>query len=121
MLRPRRSNSSRAKRQQKYRLRRSLFKSAHKFGVECDADVCVILRTRKDGRTFTFNTDSFEKFLPLIAELDHYYPTPMKTTPKDFTTEAKDSLCSQNQKCQKTSEDNQNGIILDDSFAKTER
>ncbi|OJJ52039.1 hypothetical protein ASPSYDRAFT_117831, partial [Aspergillus sydowii CBS 593.65] len=65
----RRSDSPRARSQQKYRLRKTLFKNANKYGAECDADVCVILRTRGDGRTFVFNTDSFEKFLPILQDL----------------------------------------------------
>lgn len=69
IARPRRLDSPRAKGQQRCRLRKSLFKSAHKYGVECDADVCVILRTQEDGRTFTFSTDSFDDFLPILQEL----------------------------------------------------
>ncbi|KAL4801314.1 hypothetical protein BDV18DRAFT_149490 [Aspergillus unguis] len=83
----RRSDSPRARSQQKYRLRKTLFKNANKYGAECDADVCVILRTRGDGRTFVFNTDSFEKFLPILQDLDRHYPPPVKKTPKDFTDE----------------------------------
>ena len=106
VAKPRRSDSPRARSQQKYRLRKTLFKSANKYGAECDADVCVILRTREDGRTFVFNTDSFEKFLPILQDLvrattinkyqmnlhcqDRHYPPPVKKTPKDFTDEVVD-------------------------------
>lgn len=95
IARPRWSDSPRAKGQQRCRLRKSLFKSAHKYGVECDADVCVILRTREDGRTFTFSTDSFDDFLPILQELDRHYPPPVKKTPADFTGGVADPQNSQ--------------------------
>jgi hypothetical protein len=36
---------------------------------ECNADTCVIIRTREDGKTFYFITDTFENFLPICKEL----------------------------------------------------
>jgi hypothetical protein len=69
MARRRQSNSRRAKSQQRLRLRRTLFKGAHKYACECNADTCVIIRTREDGKTFYFITDTFENFLPIRKEL----------------------------------------------------
>lgn len=69
MARRRHSNSRRAKSQQKLRLRRTLFKGAHKYASECNADTCVIIRTQEDGKTFYFTSDTFENFLPISKEL----------------------------------------------------
>lgn len=69
MARGRQLDSRRAKSQQRLRRRKTLFKGAHKYACECNADTCVIIRTREDGKIFYFITDSFEKFLPMPQEL----------------------------------------------------
>lgn len=66
------SNSSRAKNQQRCRRRKSLLKKAYEYGVECDADVYVVLRVRDDGQIYTFNSSG--QWLPSLQELVSFYP-----------------------------------------------
>lgn len=63
------SESSRAKSQQRSRRRKGLLKKAYEYGIECDADVYVVLRIRKDGQIYTFNTDSSGHWIPPLQEL----------------------------------------------------
>jgi hypothetical protein len=63
------SESPRAKNQQRYRRRKGLLKKAYEYGIECDADVYVVLRIRKDGQIYTFNTDSSGQWVPSAQEL----------------------------------------------------
>ena len=58
VVKKRRSDTPKAKNQQRCRHRTGLFKKAYEYGVECDADVCVVLRIRQNGQIFTFNSDS---------------------------------------------------------------
>ena len=57
VVKKRRSDTPKAKNQQRCRRRTGLFKKAYEYGIECDADVCVVLRIRKNGQIFTFNSD----------------------------------------------------------------
>jgi hypothetical protein len=65
MTRRRQSDSRRAKSQQRFWLRRTLFKGARKYACECNADTCVIIRIREDGKTY-FITDPVPKGLVSI-------------------------------------------------------
>ena len=58
IVRKRRLDTPRAKRQQRDRRRDTLFKKCCEYSLECHADVYISIRIRKDGRIFTFNSDS---------------------------------------------------------------
>ena len=57
-MRKRQLDTKRAKRQQRDRRKENLFKKAYEYSLECDADVYVSIRIKKQGRVFTFNSDS---------------------------------------------------------------
>jgi hypothetical protein len=57
VARKRRSDSTKAKRQQQDRRKDGLFKKACEYAVECDADVYISIRIKKNGRILTFNSD----------------------------------------------------------------
>lgn len=65
----RRISDKRRANQQRYRRRNCLLKKANDYGVDCDADVYLVLRIRKNGQIFTFNTDSSGQWLPSLQEL----------------------------------------------------
>lgn len=62
IVRKRRLDTPRAKRQQRDRRRDTLFKKCCEYSLECCADVYISIRIRKDGRIFTFNSDSEGKW-----------------------------------------------------------
>lgn len=66
---PRRVESLKAKRQQKSRRKDRLFTKAYKYSIYCDANVYVLIRTRKDGRIFSFTSDSINGWPPSLQEL----------------------------------------------------
>lgn len=55
-MRKRQSDSQRAIRQQRDRRKESLFKKAYEYSLECDADVYVGIRIKKNGQIFAFNS-----------------------------------------------------------------
>lgn len=69
LRRRRRSESIQAKTQQRSRLRKSLFKKAAQYSLECESDVFVMIRTRKNGQRFTFDSSVSERWLPSMPEL----------------------------------------------------
>src|SRR5947209_2868064 len=58
VVRRRRLDTKRAKRQQQTRRKDSLFKKAREYSLECDAYVYLTIKIKKNGRIFTFNSDS---------------------------------------------------------------
>lgn len=62
------SQTRKARNQQRCRRRKGLFKKPYEYGLECDVDVLIVLQIRKDGKMFTFDTDSSRKWLPSIKE-----------------------------------------------------
>jgi hypothetical protein len=56
IVRKRRLDSHKAKRQQQDRRKDSLIKKAYEYSLECDADVYMSIRIKKNGRVFTFNS-----------------------------------------------------------------
>ena len=69
VVKKRRSDTPKAKNQQKCRRRTGLFKKAYEYGVKCDADVCVVLRIRKNGQIYTYNSDCSGHWPPPQQEL----------------------------------------------------
>ena len=65
----RRSETAQAKTQQKNRLKRSIFKKAAHYSLECESDVFVMVRTRKNGQRYIFNSSVSERWLPSMPEL----------------------------------------------------
>jgi hypothetical protein len=52
------SNKPKAKSQQHRRRGDTLFRKAFEFSQECDADVMLVIRLRKNGQTCIFNSNS---------------------------------------------------------------
>ncbi|KAB8213649.1 hypothetical protein BDV33DRAFT_196778 [Aspergillus novoparasiticus] len=65
----RRSESTKAKTQQRNRLKKSLFRKAAKYSIECESDVFVMIRIRKNGQRFTFDSSALDHWLPSMPEL----------------------------------------------------
>lgn len=64
---PRQSGSPKAKNQQKRRRKQGLLVKAYEYSTYCDADVYVVVRTRKDGHVFSFTSD--DGLSPSMREL----------------------------------------------------
>ena len=58
VVRRRRLDTKRAKRQQQTRRKDNLFKKALEYSLECGAHVYLAIKIKKNGRIFTFNSDS---------------------------------------------------------------
>ena len=58
VVRRRRLDTKRAKRQQQTRRKDNLFKKAREYSLECGAHVYLAIKIKKNGRIFTFNSDS---------------------------------------------------------------
>jgi hypothetical protein len=68
-MKKRRSESNRAKTQQRARRRRGLFKKAAEYTIECESDVFMVIRTRKNGQIYTFDSSTTEEWLPSLSKL----------------------------------------------------
>ena len=66
---PRRLQNAKAKNQQKRRRMHRLFAKAYRYSIYCDADVYVVLRTRRNGQIFSFVSNSIEGWSPSLQEL----------------------------------------------------
>lgn len=69
MAAKRQSESVRAKSQQRYRRRRGLFKKAKEFLQECESDVFVAVRIRKDGQIYIFDSSTQNQWLKDLSNL----------------------------------------------------
>ena len=58
VVRKRRLDTKRAKRQQQTRRKDNLFKKAREYSLECGAYVYLAIKIKKNGRIFIFNSDS---------------------------------------------------------------
>lgn len=65
----RRLDTPKAKRQQRCRLRKTLFKKCRQYSMECDADVYTVLRLRGSGHIFIFQSDPAQDFSPSLQDL----------------------------------------------------
>ncbi|KAA8652090.1 uncharacterized protein ATNIH1004_000994 [Aspergillus tanneri] len=82
-LKKRRSESARAKTQQRHRRKRGLFKKAAEFSLECESDVVVAVRIQKTGQIYIFDSASKKKWLNTLSDLATYYPPPIQETLED--------------------------------------
>jgi hypothetical protein len=57
VVRRRRLDTRRAKRQQQTRRKDNLFKKACEYSLECGAYVYLTIKIKKNGQIFTFNSD----------------------------------------------------------------
>ena len=71
MVAKRQSESVRAKSQQRYRRKRSLFKKAKEFFLECESDVFVAVRIRKNGQIYIFDSSVQNQWLRDLSNLVH--------------------------------------------------
>ncbi|KAL3469057.1 hypothetical protein BJX99DRAFT_89125 [Aspergillus californicus] len=76
------SNKSKAKSQQHRRRGDTLFCKAFEFSQECDADVMLVIRSRKNGQIYMFNSNN--KWFPSQDNLALCYPTPLQITSQDM-------------------------------------
>ncbi|OJJ65718.1 hypothetical protein ASPBRDRAFT_49535 [Aspergillus brasiliensis CBS 101740] len=53
----------------KNRLKKSVFRKAAQYSLECESDVFVMIRTRRNGQRFVFNSSVSERWLPSMQEL----------------------------------------------------
>lgn len=65
----RRSESSKAKTQQRSKLKKTLIRKAAQYSIECDSDVFVMIRVKGSGRRYIFNSSPSENWLPSMPEL----------------------------------------------------
>ncbi|KAL1979492.1 hypothetical protein VTN96DRAFT_5702 [Rasamsonia emersonii] len=72
-VRKRQSENLRSKTQQKNRRKDGLFRKAYQYCIECDADVYVVLRIRRNGQIYVFNSDSTGEWPPSKEQLNKYY------------------------------------------------
>lgn len=71
-VRKRRSESTQSKTQQKNRRKDGLFRKAYQYCIECDADVYVILRIRRNGQIYISNSNPTEEWPPSKQQLVCY-------------------------------------------------
>ena len=69
VVRKRRLDTPKAKRQQQDRRKESLIKRAYEYSRECDADVYMSIRIHKNGQVFTFTSDSTGEWPRSEAEM----------------------------------------------------
>ena len=72
-IKKRQSESARARAQQRTRRKRSLFKKAKEFVLECESDVFVAVRVRASGQMYIF--DSSTEWSKCLAQLVQYSAT----------------------------------------------
>ncbi|KMP10266.1 hypothetical protein CIRG_09947 [Coccidioides immitis RMSCC 2394] len=64
-----RSESSRARTQQKFQHRGGLLRKAYEYSIYCDSDVYMILQARSSSQIFAFISDSSKRWAPSLREL----------------------------------------------------
>ncbi|EAS27241.3 uncharacterized protein CIMG_12567 [Coccidioides immitis RS] len=64
-----RSESSRARTQQKFQHRGGLLRKAYEYSIYCDSDVYMVLQARSSGQIFAFISDSSKRWAPSLREL----------------------------------------------------
>jgi hypothetical protein len=69
----RQSESARAKNQQRNRRKRSLFKKAKEFVRECESDVFLVVRVRKNGQMYIFDSSTRNQWLKDLSNLVPYF------------------------------------------------
>jgi hypothetical protein len=72
LVKKRQSESSRAKTQQRNRRKRSLFKKAKEFVLECDSDVFLAVRVRKNGQIYILDSATRNQWLKDLTNLVLY-------------------------------------------------
>lgn len=72
-VKKRQSETARAKVQQRNRRKRSLFKKAKEYVLECDSDVFVAVRVRKNGQMYIFDSSTQNQWLKDLSNLVQYY------------------------------------------------
>jgi hypothetical protein len=72
VVRRRRLDTKRAKRQQQTRRKDNLFKKALEYSLECGAYVYLAIKIKKNGQIFTFNSDSTGEWPLPEAQMVHH-------------------------------------------------
>ncbi|KAL5041662.1 hypothetical protein BDW71DRAFT_201186 [Aspergillus fruticulosus] len=97
VIRRRTSNKPKAKSQQRRRRADTLFRKAFEFSQECDADVMLVFRLRKNGQIYLYNSDeqwfpSRDDLVCIITGIFKYansfqeltYPVPLRITSREL-------------------------------------
>jgi hypothetical protein len=66
-VKKRRSDSARAKAQQRQRRKRNLLKKAAEFSLECESDVFLAVRIQKTGQIYVFDSSSEIQWLNILS------------------------------------------------------
>ncbi|KAE8306284.1 hypothetical protein BDV41DRAFT_583448 [Aspergillus transmontanensis] len=74
----RRSDTAKARSQQRSRRKIQLFLKAYEYCQECDADISLTIRLRHSGEIVFFNSDG--SWSPSKEQLATYYPRPKQIT-----------------------------------------
>jgi SRF-type transcription factor (DNA-binding and dimerisation domain) len=69
----RRSESPKAKRQQQDRRGESLFKKVYEYSAECDAEVFLGIRFKRNGQIFLFNSEKTREWLLPDGQIVGYF------------------------------------------------
>ncbi|KAL4811701.1 hypothetical protein BDW67DRAFT_179376 [Aspergillus spinulosporus] len=88
-IRCRMSNTPKARGQQHRRRGDTLFRKAFEFSQECDADVMLVVRLRKNGQICIFNSN--DQWFPSQEDLALCYPTPLRITWQELAAKYKDT------------------------------
>ncbi|PYH50484.1 uncharacterized protein BO96DRAFT_405955 [Aspergillus niger CBS 101883] len=82
-VKKRRAETARAKTQQRQRRRKTLFKKAAEFCLECESDVFVAVRIRKTGQLYLLDSSSPSQWIATLSNLASYYPPPIQEELED--------------------------------------
>jgi hypothetical protein len=61
------------------RRKTTLINKAHELAEFCEVDVALIIRSRKSGRYFTYNSLDLESWPPSKEQIVSHYPLVLKT------------------------------------------
>lgn len=78
-MKKRRAETARAKTQQRQRRRKTLFRKAAEFCLECESDIFVAVRIRKTGQLYLLDSSSLSQWIATLSNLVQYtQSTPLR-------------------------------------------
>ncbi|TVY78280.1 hypothetical protein LSUE1_G009414 [Lachnellula suecica] len=70
----------------------TLINKADELAEFCEVDIALIIRNRKTGRYFTYNSIDLESWPPSKEQIQLSYPTPVNLLPHDMKAKRKKPL-----------------------------
>jgi len=67
----------------------TLINRAHELVELCNADISLIIRNRKTGRYFTYDSTDIESWPPSKEQIQQSYPLPVTLYPRDLNIKRK--------------------------------